>query len=720
MGTLILEETRDEEVVIMKRKSFSPSFFFTLILSLVSYFFFIFPPKCFSAEKDDPVLPLSVLKILNNEISGELTQDYIRDIARYHRLQPSQGYSQAAQWVAEKAKSLGLSEVQIERYPADGKIFYFMYPSSPAWEVEMAELWITQPQEEKLTSYAEIPVSVAINSRSCEVEAELVYVGEGTSAQDYEKIEVKGKVVLASGPIDAVANLAVDRFGALGVVTINMRFADDEPDNVSTLRLRTKTPTFGFGLSHRRGEALKARLLRGEKIFVRAVIKAETKPYYYENVVATIPGTEFKDEEVLLTAHLCHYKPGANDNASGSACLLEIGRALRRLIDDKKIAPPKRTIRFLWVPEMSGSIAWVAKHPDLVSRTIAGINLDMVGQYLNQNNSTFFLHLTPHSRPHFINDLLINLVEFVAAQNMQAFGTPSLFPVYSLSGSRDSFRYRIMPYSGGSDQVIFNDGLVGVPFAFFLVWPDRYYHTSGDQPERCDPTQLKRSALLAAAATFFLSDDCPHKARRLAGEMVNRGRMRILEELKRGFNLLNWSENKDLSLNYKEAINFVDQAIKREAATLESLKNYSQRDKEVDIFLTISIEKLKKERINWLSDLEQFYRLTCQARGLKEEKIAVSREEMAATKIVPKRNPDLKGPVNLAYLREKIKARPEAFNLPLFQEDSRITYEILNFVDGRNSLLDIRNAVSAEFKPIPISWIEAYLKLLAEAGIIIF
>jgi aminopeptidase YwaD len=705
----------------MKRKGLLSSFFsFSFYPLILFYLLLLSLQSGFSAQKDDPVLPLPILQILNNEISGELAQDYIRDIARYHRLQPSRGYSQAAQWVAEKAKSFGLSDVQIERYPADGQTFYFMYPTSPAWDVEMAELWITKPQEEKLTSFAEIPVSVAINSHSCDVEAELIYVGEGTSPLDYEKVEVNGKVVLASGPIDSVANLAVDRFGALGVVTINMRFADDEPDNVSTLRLRTKTPTFGFGLSHRRGEALKARLLRGEKIFVRARVKAEISPYYYENVVATIPGTELRDEEILLTAHLCHYKPGANDNASGSACLLEIGRTLRRLIDEKKINPPKRTIRFLWVPEMSGSIAWVARHPEEIRRAVAGINLDMVGQYLNENNSTFFLHLTPHSRPHFINDLLINLVEFLAVHNMQAFGTPSLFPVYSLSGSRDAFRYRIMPYSGGSDQVIFNDGLIGVPFAFFLVWPDRYYHTSGDQPERCDPTQLKRSALLAAAATIFLSDDCPHQARRLAGEMAARSRIRLAEELKRGFNLLNSSETKDLALNYKEAINFIEQAIKREAAALDSLKNYSHRDKDIDSFLSISIDNLRIDKARWLAELDQFYRLTCEVRGIKPEKISLTPEEKAASKIIPKRNLELKGPVNLAYLREKIKDQPEAFNLPIFQEDSRITYEILNFVNGQNSLLDIRQAVSAEFKPIPLSWVQAYLELLARAGIVIF
>jgi len=672
------------------------------------------------AEGPEPLLPEKVLRALNNEISGELTQDYIRDIARFHRLQPSRGYSLAAEWVAAKAKAFGLADVRIEKYPADGETSYFMQKSSPAWDVEFAELWIVQPREERLTSYAEIPVSVAIGSASCDLEGDLVFVGEGTSPRDYEAADVKGKVVLASGFIDAVAGLAVDRFGALGVVTINTRFADDEPDNVSTLRLsRVKTPTFGFGLSHRRGEELKARLLRNEKIRVRAVVKAETHPYFYENVIAAIPGADLAAEEILLTAHLCHYKPGANDNASGSACLLEIGRALRRLIDEGKIKKPQRTVRFLWVPEMSGSIAYAAKNADAIRRTVAGINLDMVGQYLNKNNSTFFLHLTPHSRPHYINDLLINLTEFLAANNIQALEEESRFAVHSLSGSRDDFRYRIMGYTGGSDQMIFNDGLIAVPFAFFLVWPDRYYHTSGDQPEQCDPTQLKRSSFLAAAATVFLADDCPHKARRLAGEMATRARSCIQAEVRRGFGLLNMSAPGELLASYREALNFVTQVYKRKIAALQSLRGYSRRDELVDRYIASTIEALKVEMPRSLAEVEGYYLLTCRALGTAPQKVAPTDEEKRAARIIPRRSEKLKGPVGWTYLREKFRDQPEITKIPIMQEDNRITYEILNFIDGKNSLLDIRNAVSAEFKPVPTAWVEEYIRLLARAGVVI-
>lgn len=675
-----------------------------------------------NAQNKTSILSEKDIRALNNEISGELAQEYIRYIGHYSRLQPSKSYHQAAVWVAEQAKKFGLSDVAIEKYPADGKKYYYMYSTSPAWDVDFAELRIIEPAEEKLTSYAEIPVSLAITSQSCDVKGELVFVGRGVAAEDYEKTDVKDKVVLAEGSIGTVANMAVDRFGALGVVVINQRFSEDEPDIVSSIRIRTQTPTFGFGLSHRRGNELKNRLLRGEMIKVRAVVKTETQPWHYENVVATIPGTnpDLAQEEILFTAHLCHYKPGANDNGSGSACLLEIGRALKRLIDEGKIKRPRRTLRFLWVPEMSGSIAYAATHPDIVARMVAGINLDMVGQYLNQNNSTFFLHLTPYSQPHYINDILTNLTEFVAANNVQSLMNRSGFnyPVYSLSGSRDAFRYRIANYVGGSDQWIFNDGLLNVPSVFFLVWPDRYYHTSGDKPEICDPTQLKRSSFLGAAAAIYLMDDCPHKARRLAGEVFSRANSRIALETKRCFDAINQTKAGDIHQTYKETLNINTQAFKREIATLISIKDYSYRDQAVDNYIDALIRNLKSQEQARFKDIQNHYTLTCGVRETPPQRPMLSSQEKAAAQVVPVRNPDLKGPLGRSFLQEKLRGKDVNLNLPIYRRDSRITYEILNFIDSKNSVLDIRNAVSAEYEPVPVDEVMEFIQILAEAGII--
>ena len=94
-------------------------------------------------------------------------------------------------------------------------------------------------------------------------------------------------------------------------------------------------------------------------------------------------------------------------------------------------------------------------------------------------------------------------------------------------------------------------------------------------------------------------------------------------------------------------------------------------------------------------------------------------EEQRASRNVPRREAVLKGPVGRGYLREKLKDGMDSLNLPLLRENGLVTYEILNFIDGKNSLLDIRNAVSAEFEPLPLQWVEDYARLLARAGVVI-
>jgi len=673
----------------------------------------------FSTEKES-ILSDKTIRALNNEISGERALDYIRHIALHKRDQASDEYHLAAEWVLKTAKTFGLSDVQIEKYPADGNIYYYMQKTRGGWDAEFAELWITEPQEEKLTSYASIPLSLANRSQSCDYMGQLVYIGDGTKPENYRHHKVKNKIVLAEGSASKVAEMAVDRHGALGVVHINQRFAHDEPDNVSRVRIFTKKKSFVFSLSHRRGEKLKARLLRGEKITVRGIVKASIHPGFYENVVATIPGTDLAKEEILLVAHLCHYKPGANDNGSGSAALLEIGRTLTRLIKEGKISRPKRTIRFLWVPEMSGSIAYAAKHPDIMGRMIAGINFDMVGQYLNKNNSTFYLNCTPHSQPHYINDLFTNIVEYIGRNSVESLsGNQEYAPaILSLSGSRDSLRYRISPYTGGSDQYIFNDGLLNVPTVFLFVWPDRYYHTSGDKPEICDPTQLKRSSYIGAAALTVLMDDCPDKSRRLAVEVSNRANSRITSEIKRAMNLIEHSTKSSLHTANKEGINFINQIYKRETATLKSLKNYSRRDQAVDGYINGLITKLAQQKRISKLNLKAFYTLICKTRNILPQGVRTTNAERAAMSTIPIRIKSLKGPPDNNYLKEKLKGKEVDMDHPIHKVDSRYRYEILNFVDGKNTLMDIRNAVSAEYQPIPVQWVKQYLELLQKAGII--
>src|SRR5262249_760843 len=64
---------------------------------------------------------------------------------------------------------------------------------------------------------------------------------------------------------------------------------------------------------------------------------------------------------------------------SGCAANLEIARTLKTLVDAKRIPPPMRTLRFIWPSEMTGTIAYLSKYPDIASRIGAAVHLDMVG-----------------------------------------------------------------------------------------------------------------------------------------------------------------------------------------------------------------------------------------------------------------------------------------------------------------------------------------------------
>lgn len=113
---------------------------------------------------------------------------------------------------------------------------------------------------------------------------------------------------------------------------------------------------------------------------VKAEFDWATRPLY--NVIATIAGSQFRDQWVVYGNHHDAWGPGANDPASGAAVLLETARTLAEL---KKTGwRPKRTIKLaLWDGEefgLIGSTEWVEKHrADLDRNTVAYLNTDSTG-----------------------------------------------------------------------------------------------------------------------------------------------------------------------------------------------------------------------------------------------------------------------------------------------------------------------------------------------------
>jgi aminopeptidase YwaD len=261
------------------------------------------------------------------------------------------------------------------------------------------------------------------------VTARLVDVGAGTSAADYEGRDVRGQVVLAHGPMGTLMQEAVWLRGAAGVVWYPSPYSERNvsyPDQLNWSRVPLQSPdgraaTFAFVLSLRQGLQLRQRVAAGPvqvRARVEAGFEAGAEPWQVM-VEAFIRGTEpGLGQDVVLTSHMQEEKFSANDDGSGTANVLEVARALNRLIEDGVIPRPRRNLRFWWLTEISSQRQYFADHPTAHRTMWVNINQDMVGA--NQAQDVMRVQNVtrlPASRFHFFNDVVESVIEYMVATN---------------------------------------------------------------------------------------------------------------------------------------------------------------------------------------------------------------------------------------------------------------------------------------------------------------
>ncbi|MGE0180614.1 MAG: M28 family peptidase, partial [Sphingomonas sp.] len=358
---------------------------------------------------------------------------------------------------------------------------------------------------------AEQPISLAQDSVSGRAEAELVDIGAGTNESDYAGREMRGRLVLTSSQPEAVADLAIGRLGAAGIVSWaqNQRTAwwgeDESLVRWGHLDTFGRYPTFAFMVSPARARAWQERLRRGETVRLRAEVDAARTPSAYLIPTAIIPGRR-RDREIVYSCHLDHPSPGANDNASGCAGILEIARTLQRLIAAGTLPRPERTIRFIWPSEIEGTIALLNARPEFARRTLATIHLDMIGGRHETTGSILRVHGSPPSLPSFVSDVGFAFADYVNAQSLRFASTGTAqMPLVDPQGGRDALQAEVGGFNMGSDHQVWAEGSFRVPVIYIADWPDRYIHTQRDLPDNLDPTKMRRAIFIAAASGYYLA-----------------------------------------------------------------------------------------------------------------------------------------------------------------------------------------------------------------------
>ncbi len=673
--------------------------------------------------------------------SGDLAHDYVSRLALWDRNQVTAGYSQAAEWVRQKAEDFGLDQVAIERFPSDGKIEYLGNPTFPLWKVNKAELWVTSPFQMKLTSYAELPMSLARGSSSADVEAELVDIGAGTADTDFPG-DIKGKIVLTSGNPGAVFARAVMKRGAAGIVStwsvpdfdyLNRR-PGDFPDQIGWPRIPADSGApssrFAFALSARRGQELKDLMREGTVLRIRAVVEAEFVPGNLEVVTGLIPGSIYPSDEVIVTAHLDHYKPGANDNASGSAAILEMARTMRQMIDNKELPQPLRTIRFIWIPEYNGTYAWLSAHLSDSHKCLAEFNFDMVGENVMKTNSVVALSYTSDSNPSYLNALVESIVDFVNKFNDERYPPQKDLYIGSIKGSRSRAAWRMAPFQTGTDHELFNNLKIGA--TTLTTWPDDFYHTSEDSPDKVDPTQLHRAVVLGLAAVTTLAYAGSEQALDLARLALIYGRKRISGSEFSAIRSLLSATKKDFAEADRQAGNLVSHLYRRERAAIGSSAALARTAKaRSDIERTIAM--LNNEEAASRKRIDDIAALRAGELNVARKPRPLTEGEVRASRLVPTRIQG-KELFNFEYiqrvLRKDSTAHIQTIEVALNEASRRFRAQgqselmLMGFpdaaayyADGKRSILEIRDSVTAEYTPIAIEALELYFRAFEKAGV---
>jgi aminopeptidase YwaD len=677
-----------------------------------------------------PLLPEDQVKALAEETSGEAAMRNLEGIARNHRQRGSRGFHSAAELVAERARAYGLSNVTILQFPADGRVFYGTQRSRPPWDADFAELWELRKQSDswvpavRLASYEAEPITLAEDSESADVTADLVDVGNGTAESDYANKDVHGRIVLAAAQPGAVQSLAIEKFGAAGILSyaLNQPTAwRGENENLirwGHLQSFPKAKAFAFMASLKTARALRERLARSEQIRLHAVVRAGQHAGNYEIVTATIPGADpaLKNEEIAFSCHLDHQRPGANDNASGCATILEAARTLQKLISEGKLPPPARTIRFIWPPEIEGTTVLLNAQPEFAQRIKAVIHMDMVGGGA-VTKATFHVTRGPMSLPSFVHDVAEAFADFVNEQSEKFANTGAAeYPLVAPEGSKDALRAEFVPYTMGSDHDVYQDSSFRIPAIYMNDWPDRYIHTNFDSPANIDPTKLKRAAFIGAASGYFLAqltdrDRILTETPLLAAD-VDLVRIDFLREM---ILQRNAGFERGVTVESGQPPPAKFEAFSRDLGVMNRLRKWYMEEnaRSLWIFTHARPEQVFKSP-NIVPDFPQY-------KELPPEPPATGDGLLVFT-----RNPQPKGPLvvfGYDYLEDHAKAAgialPRLLNYQgLWGAGEEYCYETLNFVDGKRNAQQVRDAVSAEYGPVPLELVLEYLRALEKIGVI--
>jgi aminopeptidase YwaD len=422
--------------------------------------------------------------------------EYLSAPARGGRYSGSPGYLDAAQYVADQFKSIGLEPL------GDGGTYFQRFPMPIVDLSATPELTRTGANAKSWKHRVDFTETVGGRSGNGTAEAQVVVVGggaKGSGQDDFAGVSVRGRIALITGPTTGTASETSFAEGAIGILVVgdvSIRYSYIPRFFADPIPVFAITETAANELLASSGQtvaqvqsAVRARRSNPtapSPAFETAVTVRMSLPLtpVHEvegvNIIGLLRGTdaELSRRAVLVGGHLDGVGtdpdgtvfPGANDNASGPAVTIEVARAL-----SARKADLKRSVVFVaFAGEeegLLGSEAYATRigvSPGRVESLVAYLNLDVIG-------------------------CCGNTIE--ASEE-----SPALVERIRLAAQRLGIPFRAIR-GGGSDHATFSKR--GVPSAIIL-WSDIILHTPRDTIALIEVSRLQKAGDVVTAVTLEL------------------------------------------------------------------------------------------------------------------------------------------------------------------------------------------------------------------------
>jgi hypothetical protein len=235
----------------------------------------------------------------------------------------------------------------------------------------------------------------------------------------------------------------------------------------------------------------------------------------------------------------------------------------------------------------------------------------------------------------------------------------------------------MVPYYDSTDHHAFTPAIIGVPATSLTNWPDEFIHSTGDDLDQVDATQMERNAVVVAAVAWYFAalDDAGGPA--LAAYVGSRGASRRAADLATAIASIAESSDRPAALKIARAL--VRESHRRERLALASVARLSPS---ASVLITDGTAAIDAGQNRALTALDRAYAAIT---GGPVPALTRTAEEDDLAGRVYTRTTDV-----AAYqdALEKVK--------PVEGLHGMMQFEIYNFSDGRRTAFDVYEAAAAE------------------------